>query len=162
MLVSDGLSRGRTPVLLSWVALGIAVWLVFGPFYLRVLRPSPDRVTDYFQDWSSARNVVTGRPVYSEHAISLPLYLGLTANPDPRIARNAHPPTSVLLALPLARVPYPDAVLAWNLVSLAAFALSLVIVSSALRLSASVILPILAFCLFATHSMPIFISASSH
>ncbi len=83
--------------------------------------------------------------MYSEHATSLPLYLGLTVvNPDPRIARNAHPPTSVLLALPLARVPYPDAVLAWNLVSLAAFALSLVIVSYALRLSAPVILAILA------------------
>ncbi len=60
MLFSDRLSRDRTPVLLAWVALGIAVWLVFGPFYLQALRPSPNRVTDYFQDWSSARNLVTG------------------------------------------------------------------------------------------------------
>ena len=44
------------------------------------------------------------------------------------ITRNAHPPSSVLLALPLARLNYPDAFLAWSLISLAALALSLWIV----------------------------------
>ena len=61
------------------------------------------------------RNHLTGRPVYTEHTTSLPLYVGVASYPDPRMARNAHPPTSVLLALPLGYLPFREAALAWNL-----------------------------------------------
>ena len=140
--------RSRMPVALAWLFLGIVGWLVFGPLYFRALRPPHDRITDYFQDWASARNHLTGRPVYTEHTTSLPLYVGVASYPDPRMARNAHPPTSVLLALPLGYLPFREAALAWNLVSLSAFVLSLLIVVSALGLAPAKILPILALLSF--------------
>jgi Glycosyltransferase family 87 len=46
---------------------------------------------------------------------------------------NAHPPTSVLLAVPFARIDFDHAFLAWNLGSLAALAASLVIVQRTLK-----------------------------
>ncbi len=47
---------------------------------------------------------------------------------------NAHPPASVLLALPLARLNFATAFLAWNLMSLAALAASLWIVQRQLKI----------------------------
>ncbi len=66
------------------------------------------------------------------------------------IEYNAHPPTSVLLALPLAGFDLPDAMLAWNLVSLAALLASLAIVASTFPELKSLSLPVavlLPFCL---------------
>src|SRR5262249_51177427 len=62
---------------------------------------------------------------------------------------NAHPPTSVLLALPLADLDYPDAVLAWNLFSLALLvpALWLVIRQLDLRVAPWMLLPLAAVLL---------------
>ena len=75
-IVSQGAPpRSRMPVALAWLFLGIVGWLVFGPLYFRALRPPHDRITDYFQDWASAHNHLTGRPVYTEHTTSLPLYV---------------------------------------------------------------------------------------
>ena len=63
----------------------------------------------------------------------MPLYLGRPqADWERDIAYNAHPPTSVLLALPVTGLDLPDAVLAWNLVTLAALLASLAIVAAGL------------------------------
>ena len=55
----------------------------------------------------------------------------------------------MLLALPLARLDYPDAVLVWNLVSLATFLAALAIVARVLSVPRSLILPgaaLITFC----------------
>ena len=73
------------------------------------------------------RNYREGLPLYTPHSVTIPRYLG----PGIRVADglmievNAHPPTSVLLALPFSLLHYPDAVLAWNLVSLGMLGASL-------------------------------------
>ena len=81
----------------------------------------------------------------------MPLYLGRPqADWEKDIAYNAHPPTSVLLALPLTGLDLPDAVLAWNLVTLAALLASLAIVAAGLPELKTLFLPVgvlLPFCL---------------
>lgn len=93
-----------------------------GPLFVRNLRPERDYVVDFLQEWASARNALEGRPVYESLRETCARDLGMAALPEERfvIEVNAHPPSSVLLALPLAGLDYPDATLAWNLISLAA------------------------------------------
>jgi len=112
------------------------------------MRPAPGRVNDFYQDWGSARNHLVGLPVYSHHATSVPRHLGLPFDPVTDVEYNAHPPTSVLLALPLARFDYPDAVLVWNTFSLAAFLASLLIVAAVLPVPRMLYLPALALLTF--------------
>lgn len=137
----------------AWVlsALGVLAILVQGPAFLQSLRPAPSQGVDFFQEWASARNVFAGAPAYETQDIALTRYLGLTRDAgDPRfIAHNAHPPTSILLAMPFARLPYPAATLAWNLTSLILISASLALVvrDLAIRLPAWSILPALALAL---------------
>ena len=82
---------------------------------LAILRPPADRVNDFFQEWASARNYWGGLPIYTDHTVTLPLYLDLDPS-NPRyslIEVNAHPPTSVLLAASagISRLP---AMLSWS------------------------------------------------
>jgi alpha-1,2-mannosyltransferase len=117
--------------------------------WIRAMRPAPDRIIDLYQDWGSARNYWGGLPVYSPHSASIPRHLGLSSNSMSSIEYNAHPPTSVLLALPLARLDYPDAALVWNVISLVALAASLWIVAAELALPWTMLPPtlaLLAFC----------------
>jgi hypothetical protein len=88
------------------------------------------QILDFAQEWASARNLVGGLPIYRDQEEALFDYLGMRPDPnDPSdrfiVRRNAHPPVSVFLAVPFARMDYPDAFLAWNLASLVIFALSL-------------------------------------
>ena len=124
---------------LLWPAVALFVGSCMAPYYLMILRPPADRVNDFFQEWASARNYWDGLPIYTDHSVTLPLYLGLDPS-NPRyslIEVNAHPPTSVLLALPLAFLDYRDAVLVWNLVSLGMFAVSLAMVWRGFRIPLS-------------------------
>jgi hypothetical protein len=109
-----------------WPALAVVVGCLQGPNFIETLRPPPE-AADFFQEWASARNVFRGAAVYTEHAEAVRLYLkhDVPKEPGPYIRFNAHPPTSVLLALPFAALGYSDATLAWNLASLAAFGASL-------------------------------------
>jgi hypothetical protein len=90
-------------------------------------------------------------PIYTRHEVTARRYLGLQVDTtDPLfVPVNAHPPTSVLLALPLARLDYPDAFLAWNLLSLLAFGVSLWLVGRELgvRFGAWSVFPVLALLL---------------
>jgi Glycosyltransferase family 87 len=128
--------------------LGFAGCVCMGPLYVEAMRPASGRVNDFFQDWGSARNFLIGVPVYTHHATSIPRHLGIPFDAASGIQYNAHPPTSVLLALPLARLDYPDAVLAWNVISLIAFLISLGIVARVLAVPRSLFLPVLALLTF--------------
>jgi hypothetical protein len=81
---------------------------------------------DFFQEWASARNRFNDLPIYASHAITLERYVGIRPNTADRyfIAVNAHPPTSVLLAIPLAGLDFADALPLWNLLSLLALVAS--------------------------------------
>lgn len=130
------------------VSLGLGGWFLCGPIWAAAMRPAPDQFIDFYQDWGSARNFEAGLPVYTPHSKSIPRHLGLPSNPNPSIEYNAHPPTSVLLALPLARLDYPDAALVWNAISLAGFLVSLVIVATMLHLPGTHVLLALALLPF--------------
>src|SRR5580704_10704141 len=96
---------------------GISSWLWLGPSYVKVMRPPTDPGPDYLQDWASAKNFWGGLPIYSPHSTTIPRYLGRPLSELERgIEYNAHPPSSVLLALPLGGLNFSDALLAWNLV----------------------------------------------
>jgi hypothetical protein len=112
-----------------------------GPDVVRSMRPVDNRWSDFFQDWASARNYFAGRPIYGDLLASAKRYiLGLEAGEGevPRASAdaevNAHPPTSILLFLPLAPLPYADAVLVWNLISLGALFFSLWIIRRELEI----------------------------
>jgi hypothetical protein len=128
-----------------WVALTGLVCLTNGPEFLRSLCPARDRWTDFFQEWASARNYCHGLPIYADHQLAVERHLGYYLDGEgPNIHKsadlikvNAHPPTAVFLALPLAAFDYPDAVLAWNLLSLGALLLSLWLVARALAIPVS-------------------------
>ncbi len=113
-----------------WIWLTIAGWLLLlrGPAFIENLqaRPAQELIPDFFQEYASVRGWLDGRPVYADHHESVPRYLGVRLS-DRRshVVVNAHPPTSVLLAIPVARMDFPRAFLTWNLASLAALAASL-------------------------------------
>ncbi len=139
----------RSVAIVFWLLVGAVGWNGLGPIWLAALRPADGRVNDFYQDWGSARNYVVGMPVYSPHSRSIPRHLGLSANPNPTIEYNAHPPSSVLLALPLARLAYPDAVLIWNSATLIAFAAALGLLARELALgwrAGLVCVALLAYC----------------
>jgi alpha-1,2-mannosyltransferase len=73
---------------------------------------------DFLQEWTSAQNWRTGRAIYAPLHETLSVYFGPGARAV--VDLNGHPPTAVVLALPLARLPYYEAWLWWNVASLAA------------------------------------------
>jgi hypothetical protein len=121
-----------------WAVLAVLACVLQGPAFVDSLRPPRTEWVDFFQDWASARNFLEGLPVYTHQKITLERYLEL--GPDKVftfIEHNAHPPPSVLLALPFAGLDCPEATLAWNLISLTALAVSLVLVGHAMGLGFS-------------------------
>jgi len=96
-----------------WALLAVYVLIAQGPTFLRNIPGRWDGGNDFFQDWTSARNVLEGRPAYlplSEAAALHGPKLGGRPAVIPRLPWNAHPPTSVLATLPLALLDYLDAV----------------------------------------------------
>jgi hypothetical protein len=91
---------------------------------------------DFFQEWASARNVWNSLPAYTQHRITLERYLGVHVPDDSAllIEVNAHPPSSVLFALPLSFLSYSHALLAWNVLSLGALAASLWLIVRGLQI----------------------------
>ncbi|HMF14621.1 MAG TPA: glycosyltransferase family 87 protein, partial [Gemmataceae bacterium] len=137
---------------IAWWALAATIALAWqGRSLLRDMKPPGHVVVDFFQEWASARNFLSGHPIYEPQRASCMRYLGCAPDGDSHffLEINAHPPTTVLLGLPLARLDYPTAVFAWNLVSLAAVAASawLVFRQLDLRLQPWMILPAAVFVL---------------
>ena len=96
----DPLSAGRAARPWLWAGLAVLVCGLQGIDFVHSLRPPRTRGVDLFQDWASARNLLTGLPVYSSHRETIERYLGYRAaevNID--IDVNAHPPSSILLVL---------------------------------------------------------------
>lgn len=91
---------------------------------------------DFFQDYGSARNRLEGIPVYAPHAVAVARYLGRQMSPGHPcfLDYNAHPPTSVLLALPLGWLEFSQAFAVWNILSLACLAASLYLLARGLAL----------------------------
>jgi hypothetical protein len=104
--------------------------------------PPHDAVMDFFQEWASARNLFEGLPIYTSQRITIERYLGKFDAQSVIVEVNAHPPTSVLLAIPFVPLDYFKALVAWNLVSLCALLASLWIVARQLSI------PLKAWCLF--------------
>jgi hypothetical protein len=100
------------------------------PIYWSELSRRDDSMTDFFQEWASARNFLEGLPIYTNHRVTIPRYLGRPGSDanDLFVEVNAHPPTSLVLAIPFGTLPYRDALLVWNLLSLAMMIASLVLV----------------------------------
>jgi hypothetical protein len=126
---------GAWPRERPWIWWSLAFWTIFfrGPDFMAGLQVPARSLPDFFQEWASARNYFEGLPIYTKHWTTAPLYLGITVARDPAaVVVNAHPPTSVLLALPFAGLDFSTAFLAWNLFSLAALAASLWLVKTQL------------------------------
>jgi hypothetical protein len=123
-----------------WAGLAILVTLAYAPYYFVEFSGRHSYMTDFFQDWASARNFLEGLPVYSNHRITIPRYLGETDlnESDLFIEINAHPPTSILVAIPFGALPYQAAIFTWNLLSLAMFGASLTVVWQTFRIPWSV------------------------
>ncbi len=77
-------------------------------------------VNDFYQEWASAKNYFAGWPIYEHQGESARRWLGLRYI-DIRIRHNAHPPTSVLFALPFAALGYIEATALWQALTLLMF-----------------------------------------
>ncbi len=106
----------RAPQTWAWIALAAILLLALAV----LLRPNPARPQDFYQDWASARNLAAGRAPYAKLDGWLFDY-------------NAHPPTSILLAVPFAGLDYITASVAWNLFCLALLAASVALLLAELR-----------------------------
>ena len=95
----------------------VPVLILFGWLMVQRLASCPKGAeADFAQEWTSARNYWTGRPIYLPLAESFPIHFGRETTTKLRV--NAHPPAAVLIALPLGQLPYRTAWLVWNLISL--------------------------------------------
>lgn len=131
----------RVRHVLFWALLAnLALWWQ-GSSVIRFFRPNftpPGHgglfIPDCFQEWASARSWTDGDAVYARHEVTVPHYLGLPFDPDDKwaVQVNAHPPTAVLLGLPFARLDFATAFLAWNVLSLAALLVCLLLIADGL------------------------------
>jgi hypothetical protein len=99
------------------------------PIWIRHLAPPPEP-RDFFQDWLAARRLVTGQPLYDPLALEAPT-IGIPGGFQ--VVHSPHPPTSALVALPLAALPYRAALLTWNLLNLGLLAGTLWLIARELR-----------------------------
>lgn len=130
-----------------WALLAIYVLVAQGPSLLHNIRGRWDGGNDFFQDWTSARNVLEGRHAYLPLSVAAARHgpkVGGRPAATARLPWNAHPPTSVLATLPLALLDYLDAVTLWNVLGLIAITASLALIFRELRfpVAAWSILPI--------------------
>lgn len=91
------------------------------PEFMGAFQPPDHLPGDFIQDWITARNVRDGAPPYEPIAEALKRHPNVSFTPDNLLAGNAHPPATIPLALPFAWLAYPDARLAWNVVTFALF-----------------------------------------
>ena len=99
--------------------------------FVQKLRPPAGILHDFYQEWASARNYFEGLPIYAPQEETAVRYVGFdpALSTFPIIEYNAHPPTSVLLALPLAPLDYQDAFLTWSVLSLLALVATVVLIA---------------------------------
>jgi len=107
--------------ILLWSILTLLAVALAGPGYLRAFQTAESNLVDFHQEWTSAKFFLDDLPVYTKIEVGLERYQKLRRPPKnvPFIEYNAHPPTSVLLVIPFARMEYAQATLVWNLLSIA-------------------------------------------
>jgi len=108
-----------------WSILGPVLCAVMGLVMVMRLRPNENKLHDFVQEWTSARNWLQGQPIYEDLRQSVADDINPDLVPTLPIQYNAHPPVSVLVTLPFGVLPYHQAVVAWNVLSLVALAISL-------------------------------------
>src|SRR5437867_1516102 len=114
-----------------WI--GLAIWLAWFrlPMLLQTYRyptgVNRNFICDFFQDYASARNVLEGRPAYTDQNAVARKYVGRQVYLQ-TFQVNAHPPSSIPIFLPLALVGFPAAFAAWVFLSAAAVLAALSIV----------------------------------
>ena len=67
---------------------------------LLITNSSKNTFYDFYQEWTSAQNYLNGYPVYTDLAKSTQLHVP-TGRLTGIIKYNAHPPASILVALPM-------------------------------------------------------------
>ena len=112
----------------SWYTVAVVLLVARGPVFVAAFAPPPGFVGDFGQDWAAARDYRAGLPLYGDGRAAFARHLGPDARTDDLLPRNAHPPASVLLALPFAPLDYAAAHLAWNLATFPLFVLAVAMV----------------------------------
>lgn len=123
-----------------WGLLATLAVLFQGPSFANACRVTWWEGNDFFQDWSSARNVIGSRPAYLPLSQALAAYYPSSAGGEPPTAIlscNVHPPTSILVALPFALFDYPEGGTLWNVVGLVSLVTSLALIFRELGIQVS-------------------------
>ena len=127
-------SGAGTPRLEVWLVIATLVTIISLPGLARVFRTNERR--DFEAEWLSARNYFANVAVYEPRDESVRRY------PDGPVLRglvggetNPHPPTSILVTLPVGLLTYANAFFAWNVVSLMALVTSLLLISRSLSIT---------------------------
>lgn len=116
-----------------WIGLGLSLILYRGPKILEIYR-SPTGIGDHryvpdcFQDYASARNILEGRPAYTDHNEVVREYIDHDIGFIKYFSVNAHPPSSIPLFLPLAYFGFHFAYMTWGILSTSSLLISLLIV----------------------------------
>ena len=109
-----------------WGLLAVLVTVVQVADFIGLLRPSREVGVDFFRNWIAARYILDGVPIYTDQEAGIGRYLSYRPVPEcPHVNKLTHPPPAAILALPFAWLDYPEATLAWNIVSLVTLAVSL-------------------------------------
>ncbi len=118
-----------------WCLWLLVVIAIFGPPYLMAFYPDHKHIGDFHQEWLSARSVLDGGPAYTNQHELVTRYFGIAPEEAKRfVPWNAHPPVSVLLALPLGKLDFGLAQFIWNLANLPLLILSLVLLFRELKI----------------------------
>ncbi len=147
----------RVPVVATviWgvlLVLGLLLWGRAVPGWFRPpVVNGKETFGDYVQEWLSAKNHFAGASVYEDQFQALARHRpDLSVDRQMFLTYNAHPPASVLAALPSGLTDYHTAHTAWNLLTFAAFAAGILLVvrelAGAVRWWHAV--PLLALCLW--------------
>jgi hypothetical protein len=128
---------GRTSFRLQFLFWGIATWfaaIAQGTIIINAFWVPRKDSADFFQEWSSARSYLEGRPVYGDLPEQAERYLGPGWGKRTKLEVNGHPPSAILLGIPFAWLEFWNAFHAWNVISLLLFIFSLWLVAHGLGL----------------------------
>jgi len=136
-------------VLLNLGSLAVILWCVPA---IWTLLPGPQRdLTDFYQEWGSARSYWLGQPIYQDTAELVVRDFGPhLAGRKWLLGYNVHPPTAVVVAIPFGRLNYFSALHLWNFFGLLLALLSMIVVLVRVQL-AWAILPAVAWLCWSPH-----------
>jgi hypothetical protein len=134
LMASTTRSRGHLWVVAVWALAALLVSVAFGPSFCTAFYPPHGLYLDFAQEWLAAKNYWTGTPIYAPQTTSFSRHTNIATDGGNVIPWNAHPPASVLLTLPFGQLPYREAHLVWNLVTLCLFLISLWLILRELNL----------------------------